>query len=69
MPLSQKQLCTEGKRDEAQKKAIAFGNKMKNDPNLKVMQKCTENMKDMMPNMPYMDLDEEEDYSESHVCD
>lgn len=60
-------LCVDGKRDEAQKKAIAFEKEMMNDPDLKILKKCTENMEGMMPDMPFMDP--EEDYTEQHVCD
>ena len=66
-----KGLCKEGKRDEAQERAIVFSKKMMNSSTLKTMQKCTEkmsaSMKKMMP-----DMDPEEiakDFSNRHVCD
>jgi hypothetical protein len=66
-----KGLCKDGKRDEAQEKAIEFSKKMMASPALTAMRKCTEkmaaSMKGMMPNM-----DPEEmaiDYSKHHVCD
>jgi len=60
-------LCSSGKRDKAQKKAISFGEKMMKAPEIKTMQKCSKMMIDAMPDMPFMDMDK--DYSEHHVCD
>ena len=62
-----KSLCTSGKRDEAQKKAISFGKEVAKDPTMQAMRKCGEMMKGMTPNMPFMDQDK--DYSSHHVCD
>ena len=66
-----KGLCHDGKRDEAQRKAIEFSKKMLNSSALKSMVKCTEkipaSMKQMMP-----DMDPEEiakDFRNHHVCD
>jgi len=60
-------LCDAGKRDKAQKKAIAYGKEVMNNPAMKQMKKCGELAQGMMPQMPFMD--EEVDYSKSHVCD
>ena len=66
-----KVLCKDGKRDEAQEKAIEFSKKMLNSPALKTMRKCTEkmsaSMKGMMPNMDPEEM--AKDYSNHHVCD
>jgi len=66
-----KGLCKDGKRDEAQEKAIEFSKKMLNSPALKTMRKCTEkmsaSMKGMMPNMDPEEM--AKDYSNHHVCD
>ena len=66
-----KGLCKDGKRDEAQKKAIEFSKKMMNSSALKTMIKCTEKisatMKEMMPNMDPKEI--AKDYSNHHVCD
>lgn len=62
-----KALCAKGERDEAQDAAMAFGQEMLNDPDMKTMRKCTEGMEGMMPNMPH--TDSPEDLAERHVCD
>ena len=62
-----KSLCASGKRNEAQKKAISFGKEMANDPTLKTMMKCGENMKGIMPEMSFDGLDKES--SDVQVCD
>jgi len=62
-----KSLCAKGKRDEAQKKAIAYGMEMAKDPSLQEMRKCGEMMQGMMPKMPYMGQDKGS--SSHHVCD
>ena len=62
-----KSLCNSGNRTEAQKKAILFGKEMSNNPTLKAFSKCGEMAKGMMPEMSFMDL--EENASNQHVCD
>ena len=62
-----KSLCANGKRGEAQKNAISFGKEMANDPTLKTMMKCGEDMKGIMPEMSFDDLDKES--SDVQVCD
>ncbi len=68
-----KSLCANGKRDKAQDKAISFGMKMMNDPEMQKMRKCGEMMKGMMPTMPAMPtmpfMDQDKDLSSNHVCD
>lgn len=64
-----KSLCASGKRDAAQQEAVAFAEEISSDPDIQKMRKCTENMKDMMPGMPYMNQASEPDTSASHVCD
>ena len=64
-----KALCAEGKRDEAQAKAISFGKEFENDPTLQTMRKCSAMMEGMVPEMPYMETVEDKDYSGDHVCD
>jgi hypothetical protein len=60
-------LCASGKRDTAQKKAIAYAKQIMNNPAIKAMQKCGEIAKGMMPDMPFMDMDK--DMSGHHVCE
>lgn len=62
-----KSLCASGKRDEAQKKAMAYAKQMMNNPAIKAMQKCGEIAKGMMPDMPVMEMDDSMDGQ--HVCD
>ncbi len=62
-----KSLCDNGKRDEAQKKAILFAKEIAKNPAIVAMSKCGEIAKDIMPDMPFMDL--EDDASGPHVCD
>lgn len=62
-----KSLCTSGKRDQAQQKAIAYAKQIMNNPAIKAMQKCGEIAREMMPDMPFTDINE--DMDEQHVCD
>jgi len=66
-----KALCAEGKRDEAQAKAISYGMELAKDPTVLEMRKCGEMYQGMVPNMPYMEQyqAEDEDRSSHHVCD
>lgn len=66
-----KVLCAAGKRDEAQRKAVAFGAEFMSDPSARTMQVCAERLaeqmeSEMMPSMRFMDLDDD---SDTHVCD
>lgn len=60
-------LCKSGKRDKAQHKAIAYARQMMNNPAIKAMQKCGEIARDMMPEMPVMQMEKE--LENQHVCD
>jgi len=66
-----KGLCSDGKRDEAQQRAIEFSKEVMSSQALTTMRKCTENMstamKGMMPNMDPEEI--AKDYSKRHVCD
>ena len=62
-----KSLCADGKRDEAQKKALSFGKEISNDRTMKTIQKCGEMMKDIMPEITFQGLDT--DSKDRHVCD
>ncbi len=69
-----KALCAAGKRDQAQKKAMAYGRKMAASPVIKEIKKCAEMMQGMVQNMfPGMEMGmmDGEDGTESagHVCD
>ena len=60
-------LCAEGKRDKAQKRAMAFAKEISSDPSMKKMQECSKLAQGAMPNMPQ--VFEEKDYSQHHICD
>ena len=62
-----KSLCASGKRDEAQKEAISFGKEIVNDPTMKIMRKCGDTMKDVMPKLSFTGL--ENDIKNRHICD
>lgn len=62
-----KSLCAKGKRNEAQKEAMAFGTETANDPTIKTMMKCGEMMKDVMPEISFAELAKEG--ANHHVCD
>jgi hypothetical protein len=66
-----KTLCQQGKRDEAQEKAIKFSRKMMDSPTLKELINCTEkipaSMREMMPSINTEDITK--DYNSRHVCD
>lgn len=60
-------LCVQGKRDEAQQKAMAYGKEIANDATMKAMMKCTEGLQGMMPEMSFKGLDEEA--ADQQICD
>ncbi|MCG6938486.1 MAG: hypothetical protein LJE83_10000 [Gammaproteobacteria bacterium] len=60
-------LCDSGKRDEAQKKAILFEKEMMKNPAVQAVSKCSEITKGMVPEMTFMNQDENS--SNQHVCD
>ena len=60
-------LCKNGKRDEAQDKAMAYGKEMMSRPELIKMRECGKMMAGMMPKMPFEHIEEEK--KNSHVCD
>ncbi|MFW2440444.1 MAG: hypothetical protein ACN4GR_13870 [Arenicellales bacterium] len=66
-----KGLCKSGKRDEAQKKAIEFSQKVLKSPAMVTMRKCTEKMpaamKGLVPDMSAEKI--AKDFSNHHVCD
>lgn len=65
------ELCKQGKRDKAQKKAIKYSKQIMKNPALKQMKKCTEITKDLMPEGS-SGADESFDFDpdrDGHVCD
>ncbi|WFP51376.1 hypothetical protein PL263_04945 [Methylomonas sp. EFPC3] len=63
-----KQLCAAGKRDEAQQRAIGFGQEISANKAMQLTKKCSEGLAGLTP-----DLVAAESYSESgkarHICD
>ena len=64
-----KSLCANGKRDDAQQKAMAFGQEVAGNPDVQKMMECGKMMSSVMPRMPFMDQANEPDNSVRHVCD
>ena len=65
-----KTLCGQGRRDEAQAVAMAFGSEVAKSPSMQEMKKCGEQMKGFLPNMPVPNQDESEsDLANKHVCE
>ena len=62
-----KEMCAVGKRDQAQKQALSFAKEMSNNPMIKGMNTCNKMMEGIIPGMPPMD--QQDDYSDTHVCD
>lgn len=60
-------LCKSGKRDEAQKEAIAFSREMMASSAMQDIRKCTEMMRGMLPEMPFDNL--EEKMANRNICD
>lgn len=66
-----KALCDQGKRDEAEEKAIAYGKEMTKNPTVQQMQKCGEKAKGKLPSGQMGSMEDMYDYSdkEGHICD
>lgn len=64
-----KALCAEGKRDEAQEKAMTYGMKVANDPTMKAMAECGKQMQNAMPQMQQSAAPTPEELQNRHVCD
>lgn len=60
-------LCARGKIDAARKKAVSWAREAAAAPVVREMIRCGEIMKDRVPDLPFMGLDE--DYAGRHVCD
>ncbi|GAB4342391.1 MAG: hypothetical protein Kow0089_17420 [Desulfobulbaceae bacterium] len=65
-----RELCEQGKRDAAQKRAMAWGKEVSSNPSFKQMKKCSEYARDAMPQGQMQQDDYTDfDFSKSHVCD
>lgn len=61
-----KSLCLTNKRDEAQKRAIEFGQEIAVNDEIKKMRQCGEMMQGMMPKIGLPTIEE---MKKRHVCD
>jgi hypothetical protein len=68
-----KALCKAGKRDKAMSTAMKYSKEMNDDPQLKAMRKCSEQMKGMMGDMPGSSFGSssstKQQKKEAHICD
>ena len=65
-----RQLCAQGKRDQAQSAAMDFAIQTANNPVVQEMKKCGEKMATFMPNMPQPhSFSSTEELRNRHVCD
>mgnify|MGYP000597071304 CR=1 FL=1 len=62
-------LCAQGKRDKAQKRAMAFGKKIASDPTMQQMRKCGEMAQGALPMEGMVETYDEKEYANRHVCD
>lgn len=62
-----KALCTQGKRDQAEQKAVDFAKEVAQDKDLQAMRTCGEMMQGVMPQMPPVDY--ERSAGNKHICD
>ena len=62
-------LCAQGKRDKAQKRAMAFGREIVSDPTMKQMRKCGEMAQGALPMDNMIKTYDEKEYANRHVCD
>ena len=62
-------LCTQGKRDKAQKRAMAFGKEIASDPTMQQMRKCGEMAQGALPMEGMVETYDEKEYANRHVCD
>jgi hypothetical protein len=62
-------LCTSGRRDEAQKRAISFGREMTGHPAIREISKCGKLVNSDMGKEMLPDMDFNFEGSNTHVCD
>ncbi len=60
-------LCAAGDRDQAQEKAMAYGEDLANDPTMRSLVECGEIMKDAIPDISFSVLNEVS--ANRHICD
>jgi hypothetical protein len=62
-------LCDAGERDQAQHKALSFGQTVASSAAIQEVRNCAEIMRDVMPGIADMAKNYSAENSESHVCD
>ncbi len=62
-------LCTQGKRDKAQKEALAFGRQIASDPTMKQMSECGKIAGGALPMTGMVETYDEKKDANRHVCD
>jgi hypothetical protein len=62
-------LCAQGKRDKAQKQAMAFGKKITSDPTVQQMRTCGKMAEGAVPMTGMVETYDEKTYANRHVCD
>ncbi len=60
-------LCDSGKRDEAQALALDYSREMINSDTMQEIRKCTELMREVMPELPFDNI--EEKMASTNICD
>lgn len=63
-----KALCAEGKRDQAQARAIAFSKKLVKTPALIELKQCSEISTGMAPMIPLLDQYKPDNFTQYDVC-
>lgn len=64
-----KSLCKNGQRDAAMKKAMSYSKEIMTAPSLTQVKKCSENVRNLMPNMVDIEKYANDNYKDKHVCD
>ncbi len=65
-----KALCDAGKTSEAQSEAMAFGMKMKDNPEIAKMRECTKDMPEMMKQMQKSNVtDMDKEFTQKDICE
>ncbi len=62
-------LCAQGKRDKAQKEALAFGKQIASDPTMKQMRTCGKMAEGALPMTGMVETYDEKQFANRHVCD
>lgn len=64
-----KALCKSGKRDQAQKRAMAYGRELNTSKEMQAMRKCGNMAQQMMKNSPWMTDENGMASGNGHICD